>query len=67
MQGLSTVTRMYPKTMQLSIEVAAMGLVTPEGNLIRTGALLHPSKSTMGLPGQTLLGRALCNLACSAV
>lgn len=51
MEGLSSTTKLYPKTMHLDIEVAAMGIIAPEGNLVRTGALLHPSKSTLGLPG----------------
>ncbi|KAK9908805.1 hypothetical protein WJX75_003140 [Coccomyxa subellipsoidea] len=51
MEGLSSTTKLYPQTMHLDIEVAAMGVIAPEGNLVRTGALLHPSKSTLGLPG----------------
>jgi hypothetical protein len=54
MEGLSSTTKLYPQTMHLDIEVAAMGVIAPEGNLVRTGALLHPSKSTLGLPGKRL-------------
>lgn len=54
MEGLSSTTKLYPQTMHLDIEVAAMGVIAPEGNLVHTGALLHPSKSTLGLPGKRL-------------
>ncbi len=60
MEGLSSTTKLYPKTMHLDIEVAAMGIIAPEGNLVRTGALLHPSKSTLGLPGDEQSNEIYC-------
>ncbi len=60
MEGLSSTTKLYPKTMHLDIEVAAMGIIAPEGNLVRTGAVLHPSKSTVGLPGNDQSKNVFC-------
>jgi hypothetical protein len=60
MEGLDSVTQMYPKTTRLDIEVMAMGVVSPEGQLIRTGGLLHPSKSNAALTGQPCQLRIVC-------
>lgn len=47
-RGTTTVARMYPKTISVRVAVAGMGVLTPEGNVARTGALLPPSSSILG-------------------
>ena len=44
-RGTTTVARVYAKTVSVRTAVAGMGVVTPEGTVVRTGALLPPSSS----------------------
>ena len=53
MEGVETDAQMYPQTIHVDLGVAAMGVVTPEGQLIRTGAHLRHSPSTPALEGQS--------------
>ena len=55
MEGVEADAQMYPQTVHVDLGVAAMGVVTPEGQLIRTGARLRHSPSTPALEGQSAL------------
>ena len=56
MEGVEADTQMYPQTIHVDLSVTAMGVVTPEGQLIRNGANLRHSKSTPALAGQSMPG-----------
>ena len=48
-RGSTTVARMFPKTLVVRTAVAGMGVVTPDGMIVRSGALL-PSAATIHTP-----------------
>lgn len=46
-RGTTTVVRMFPKTMSIATSIAGMGIVTPDGMIVRAGALLPPATSLL--------------------
>ena len=50
-EGIQLRLDKYPQTLVVDLGVAAMGVETPEGALIRTGAGLHRLHSGTNLPG----------------
>ncbi|KAK9834254.1 hypothetical protein WJX81_000411 [Elliptochloris bilobata] len=52
LEGLAATTKLYPKTLAVRAAVAAMGVVAPEGTLVRTGGRLHPTPSFAVAPSE---------------
>ena len=50
-EGIQLRLDKYPQTLVVDLGVAAMGVESPEGALIRTGAGLHRLRSGCNLPG----------------
>lgn len=50
-EGIQLVLSRYPQTMQLELGVAAMGVESPEGTFIQTGAQLQRLRSATDLTG----------------
>ncbi|KAK9815130.1 hypothetical protein WJX73_008307 [Symbiochloris irregularis] len=46
-RGTTAVLRKYPKTTSVRVAVAGMGVSTPDGPIVHTGALLLPSSSIL--------------------
>lgn len=50
-EGIQLTLNKYPETVKLDLGVAAMGVESPEGALIRTGLQLHRLRSATDLSG----------------
>ena len=50
-EGIQLTLDKYPETLQVDLGVAAMGVESPEGTFIRTGAELHRLPSATDLTG----------------
>lgn len=51
-RGTTAVLRKYPKTSIVRVAVAGMGVSTPDGPIVHTGALLLPSSSILKDDGE---------------
>jgi hypothetical protein len=54
-EGIQLVMDKYPETMKVDLGVAAMGVESPEGTFIRTGAELHHLPSSTDLAGESCI------------